>query len=128
MAYNKTKIFKQAQEVTVKNKLFFIEDVVALLPCGKPTFYSFFPPESNELNTLKDLLEINRVNIKVSLRSKWYKSSAPALQLALYKLSCTPEELKKLSMQHVESENTNVNKNFDISKIYDDDEDEDTET
>jgi hypothetical protein len=38
--------------------------------------------------------------------------------MALMKLIATPEELKKLSMQYVESENTNTNKNFDISKIY----------
>lgn len=128
MAYNKNKIFKQAKDVTVKKNLFFIEDIVSLLPCGKPTFYSFFPPESNEMNALKELLETNRVNLKVSMRSKWYKSSAPALQLALMKLVSTPEELRKLSMQHIESENTNINRNFDISKIYDDGEGEGEET
>jgi hypothetical protein len=34
------------------------------------------------------------------MRSKWYKSNAPALQMALMKLIATPEELKKLSMNH----------------------------
>lgn len=126
MAYNKSKIFKQAQDVTVKKNLFFIEDIVALLPISKPTFYSFFPVESNEFNALKELIEINKVNLKVSMRSKWYKSNAPTLQLALMKLICTPEELKKLSMQHIESENTNRNLNFDITKIYDDGEDSET--
>jgi hypothetical protein len=118
MAYDRIKIFEQAKEVIVKNKLFFIEDIVAYLPCSKPTFYDFFPPESNELNELKGLLETNRITLKVSMRSKWYTSNAPALQMALMKLIATPEELKKLSMQYVESENTNTNKNFDISKIY----------
>jgi hypothetical protein len=118
MAYDKIKIFEQAKEVIVKNKLFFIEDIVAYLPCSKPTFYDFFPLESNELNELKGLLETNRITLKVSMRSKWYTSNAPALQMALMKLIATPEELKKLSMQYVESENTNTNKNFDISKIY----------
>jgi hypothetical protein len=51
------------------------------------------------------------------MRSKWYTSNAPALQMALMKLIATPEELKKLSMQFIESENKNTN--FDISKIYD---------
>ena len=118
MAYDRIKIFEQAKEVIVKHKLFFIEDIVSFLPCSKPTFYDFFPPESNELNELKALLEINRVTLKVSMRSKWYTSNAPALQMALMKLIATPEELKKLSMQYVESENTNTNKNFDISKLY----------
>ena len=118
MAYDRIKIFEQAKEVIVKHKLFFIEDIVSFLPCSKPTFYDFFPPESNELNELKGLLETNRVTLKVSMRSKWYTSNAPALQMALMKLIATPEELKKLSMQYVESENTNTNKNFDISKLY----------
>lgn len=100
MAYDKKKIFEQAKEVIVKNKLFFIEDIVAFLPCGKTTFYEFFPPDTNEMNELKGLLETNRTELKVSMRSKWYKSNAPALQMALMKLIATPEELKKLSMQY----------------------------
>ena len=100
MAYDRLKIFEQAKEVIVKHKLFFIEDIVSFLPCAKPTFYDFFPPDSNELNELKELLEQNRVTLKVSMRSKWYTSNAPALQMALMKLIATPEELKKLSMQY----------------------------
>ena len=98
MAYNKDKIYEQAKEVIVKNKLFFVEDIVAFLPCNKTTFYDFFPVESNELNELKELLETNRTELKVSMRSKWYKSNAPALQMALMKLIASPEELRKLSM------------------------------
>lgn len=109
MAYDRIKIFEQAKEMIVKHKLFFVEDIVAFLPCDKTTFYRFFEPESNEYNELKDLLETNRVSLKVSMRSKWYTSNAPALQMALMKLIATPEELRKLSMQFVESENTNKN-------------------
>lgn len=36
MAYDK------AKEVTVKNKLFFIEDIVAFLPCDKTSLFSFY--------------------------------------------------------------------------------------
>jgi len=117
MAYDKNKIFEQAKEVIIKNKLFFIEDIVAFLPISKPTFYEYFDINSNEFNELKELLETNRVSLKVSMRSKWYTSNAPALQMALMKLIATPEELKKLSMQFIESENKNTN--FDISKNYD---------
>ena len=119
MAYDKTKIFEQAKEAIVKHKLFFVEDIVAFLPIAKKTFYEYYPIDSNECNELKGLLEINRTTLKVSMRSKWYTSNAPALQMALMKLIATPEELKKLSMTFVESENTNRNENFDISKLYD---------
>ncbi len=119
MAYDKIKIFEQAKEAIVKHKLFFVEDIVAFLPIAKKTFYEYYPIDSNECNELKGLLEINRTTLKVSMRSKWYTSNAPALQMALMKLIATPEELKKLSMTFVESENTNKNENFDISKLYD---------
>jgi len=100
MAYDKQKIFEQAKEMIVKHKLFFIEDIVAFLPISKPTFYEYFPIQSNEVNELKGLLETNRIELKISMRSKWYKSNAPALQMALMKLIASPEELRKLSMNH----------------------------
>jgi hypothetical protein len=117
MAYDKTKIFEQAKEVIVKHKLFFVEDIIAFIPISKQTFYDYYPINSDELDTLKTLLETNRTTLKVSMRSKWYTSNAPALQMALMKLIATPEELKKLSMQYIESENKNTN--FDINTLYD---------
>jgi hypothetical protein len=119
MAYDKIKIFEQAKEAIVKHKLFFVEDIIAFIPISKQTFYDYYPINSDELDTLKTLLETNRTTLKVSMRSKWFMSNAPALQMALMKLISTPEELKKLSMTFVESENTNRNENFDISKLYD---------
>ena len=122
MAYDRVKIFEQAKEMIVKHKLFFVEDIVAFLPCDKTTFYKFFPPESNELNELKELLEQNRVTLKVSMRSKWYTSNAPALQMALMKLIATPEELRKLSMNHQVTEETEkpIFKSIDLDVITDD--------
>ena len=114
MAYDKQKIFEQAKEMIVKHKLFFFDDIIAFLPIASSTFYAWEMEKSEEL---KELLNLNRVELKVSMRSKWYKSNAPALQMALMKLIATPEELKKLSMQYIESENTN--KNFDINTLYD---------
>jgi DNA-binding transcriptional regulator YbjK len=117
MAYDKNKIFEQAKEVIIKNKLFFIEDIVAFLPIAKKTYYEYFPIDSYESNELKALLETNKTTLKVSMRSKWYTSNAPALQMALMKLISTPEELKKLSMQYVESENKHELKEFTVRVI-----------
>jgi len=104
MAYNDiNKIFEQSKELIVKHKLFFIEDIISFLPITKPTFYDYFKVDSDEFNELKDLLEKNKIEVKSSLRSKWYKSEAPALQLALMKIICTDEERKRLSMTHVDS-------------------------
>ena len=60
MAYDRKKIFEQAKNVIVKNKLIFIDDVVAFLPCSKLTFYELFPADSDEMNELKELLKTNR--------------------------------------------------------------------
>ena len=117
--YKTEDLLKTAKEAIIKNRLIFIEDIIAFLPCHKSTFYEHFPNESDNYKTMFDMLETNRTTLKVSMRSKWYTSNAPALQMALMKLIATPEELKKLSMQFIESENTNKNQNFDISKIYD---------
>lgn len=97
MAYDRNKIFKQAQDVIKEHNLFFIEDIVAWLPCDKTTFYRFFPTECNEYNTLKKLLEDNKVRMKTSIRAKLYKGKGADL-IALYKMICTDEERKAIAM------------------------------
>ena len=117
MTFNKVKIFEQAKEVIVKHKLFFMDEVPDFLPCGRSTFYAFFPDGSDELDTLKALISINKTQIKTSMRSKWYQSDNATLQMALMKLIATPEELKKLSMQFIESENSHQIKKFEVEII-----------
>lgn len=97
MAYDRNKIFKQAQDVIREHNLFFIDDIVAWLPISKPTFYEFFPLESNELNELKKLLEDNKVRMKTSIRAKLYKGKGADL-IALYKMICSDEERKAIAM------------------------------
>jgi hypothetical protein len=119
MAYDRVKIFEQAKELVTKHNLYFIEDIVALLPCSKNYFYDHFPTDSNEYDELRTLLEGNRVNTKVAMRKKWNDSDNATLQMALMKLICNDNERKKLSITYSDNENKNENKNFDINKIYD---------
>ena len=100
--YKTEDLLKTAKEAIIKNRLIFIEDIIAFLPCHKSTFYEHFPNESDNYKTMFDMLETNRTTLKVSMRSKWYTSNAPALQMALMKLIATPEELRKLSMQQTD--------------------------
>ena len=102
MAYKTEDLFNTAIEQIKKNKLFFIEDIIAFLPCRKSTFYEHFPNDSDYYKRMFKELEKNRTELKVSMRSKWYKSNAPALQMALMKLIATPEELKKLAMNYTD--------------------------
>ena len=101
--YKTEDLLKTAKEAIIKNRLIFIEDIIAFLPCHKSTFYEHFPNESDNYKTMFDMLETNRTTLKVSMRSKWYTSNAPALQMALMKLICNDEERKKLSMQYTEN-------------------------
>jgi len=100
MAYKTSDLLKTAMEAIEKHKLFFIEDIVAYLPCCKSVFYEHFPNESNDYKTMFEALNRNRIELKVSMRSKWYKSNAPALQMALMKLICDDDERKKLAMNY----------------------------
>ena len=102
MAYDRNKIYQQAEEAIKKNNLFFIEDIVAFLPCDKTTFYRFFPTDCNEYNTLKDLLDDNKVKTKSSIRAKLWKSNKASELLALYRLIATPEEHQKLNQSYVD--------------------------
>ena len=97
MAYDKKKLYKQALQAIEKNKLFFIEDVVAYLPCRKQTLYDLFPLHSDEMDTIKESLDKNKTEIKVSMRNKWYKSDNPTLQMGLMKLIGTEEEAHRLN-------------------------------
>ena len=118
MAYKTEDLFNTAMEQIKKHKLFFIEDIIAFLPCRKSTFYEHFPNDSDYYKKMFEELERNRTELKVSMRSKWYKSNAPALQMALMKLIATPDELKRLSMQYNENNNTHNVEGFDITKLY----------
>jgi len=114
MAYNPKDLEKKAIEAIEKNKLFFIDDVIAYLPCSRATFYNL---ELEKLDTIKDALTKVKTEIKVSMRSKWYKSENPTLQMGLMKLIASPEELKQLAMTHVESNNTHEIKDFNLSDL-----------
>lgn len=103
MAYKINELINKSVDVIVKHKLFFIEDVVSFLPCDKTTFYKH---KLHENNAIKEALEKNKVEIKVSLRSKWYNSDNATTQIALYKLIATEEENSRINSQKTELEHS----------------------
>jgi hypothetical protein len=96
------KLKAKAIEVITKNKLIFIEDVCAMLGISKPTFYDKFKVESYEYYELRDLLEENKIALKVSMRKKWFDSDNATLQMGLYKLCSNSEEHKLLQQNYTE--------------------------
>jgi hypothetical protein len=103
MAYDTKELEKKAIEAIAKHRLFFISDVAPMIGISRQTFYDH---GLDKLDDIKEALTKNRIEVKSSLRSKWYQSENPTLQLALMKLISTDEELKKLAMQYTESKNT----------------------
>lgn len=115
--YKKTELEKLSLEAIEKHKLFFIEDIIAYLPCCSATFYNH---ELEKLETIKDALKKVKTDIKVSMRSKWYKSDNATLQMGLMKLLSTDEELRKLSMQHNMSEEFSEQPLFNLNEFQND--------
>lgn len=94
MAYDKQELIDKALEVIEKHNLFFITDVIALMPCSSATFYNH---ELEKLEEIKSAIEKNRVSTKINMRNKWYKSDHPTLQVALMKMISTDEEAHRLN-------------------------------
>ncbi|HNV51328.1 MAG TPA: hypothetical protein PKM28_00425 [Tenuifilaceae bacterium] len=117
MAHDRNKIYEQAQKAIKENNLFFIEDIIAFIPCSKFYFYDAFPVDSNEYNTLKGLLEENKTKTKSAIRAKLFKSQKAAELLALYRLICTKEEHQLLNQQYLEHTG-NININWHEEKTY----------
>lgn len=99
MAYKTEDLYKKAIDLIEEHGLFFITDVISFLGISSQTFYVHFPEDSKESKQIKDALDINKAVTKVKLRTKLHESNTPTGWLALYKLICTEDERKSLSMQ-----------------------------
>ena len=100
--YNAKELFEKAKELIPKHKLIFVEDVVAMLGISKSRFYELITGTSDEMDVLRDLIETNKIALKVSMRKKWFDSDNATLQMALYKLTSTKEEHKKLQQNYTD--------------------------
>ena len=109
MAYNTQELLNEAIKQIKEKKLFFVEDVIAFLPCSTPTFYEHFPVGSNELKSIKEELNRNKITIKTNMRKKWYDSDNATLQVALMKIIATDEERKYLSPSYIDKTELNIN-------------------
>lgn len=84
-------------QVIEERNLFFIEDVVAFLPCDRATFYRKFPQDCDECDAIKRALETNKVRTKSAIRHRLFNMDNPTAQIALYRMIATPEERDAIS-------------------------------
>ena len=94
MSYDTDKLEQEALEAIEKYRLFFIEDVVVYVSCSRATFYNH---ELDKLDTIKEALAKNKIDIKVSMRNKWFLSESATLQVALMKMIATDDEAHRLN-------------------------------
>ena len=118
--YDKEEIFEQSKQLAKEKKLLFIQDIIDFLPLSKSTFYEYFPDDSDELDYLRKILSENKVNIKSSMRAKWYNSDNPTLQMALYRLTANPDEHRALNQHYID--HTSDGKGLQINIIEANDE------
>lgn len=102
--YDKQELIVTAKKAIKENNLFFIEDIVAWLPCVKSTFYEYFPADSDEMNDFKAMLEENKIKTKSAIRAKLFRSDKAGELLALYRLICDSDERRMLNQQYIEME------------------------
>ena len=121
VTYKTEDLEKQAVAVIEAKSLVFIDEVCAYLPCSMSTFYE---RKLEKSEVIKDALTKNRVSKKLSLRTNWEESTNATLQMGLYKLLATPEELAALSMQNVDIKSNGKTIAPTIIQFVDDSEDE----
>lgn len=97
MAYNTKELTKQALKAIKEHNLYFISDVVAMLPCSSSTFYGH---ELEKSEDIKKALGANRIYAKMEMRKKWLQSDNATMQMGLMKLLSDDEELRKLAMEY----------------------------
>ena len=99
-AYNTEELLRQSLEAIEKHKLVFIDDISTYLPCSRATFYNH---QLDKVDAIKDSLVKNRVELKVAMRDKWFKSDSPPLQIALMKLISSDDERRAMSTSFMET-------------------------
>ncbi len=77
-----------------EHKLFFVTDVPPMIGISVSRFYQL---GLEKVEAVKDALYRNKIEVKASLRSKWFKSENPTLQIGLYKLISDDEEYHRLA-------------------------------
>lgn len=94
MSYDTKQLEQEALDAIEKYRLFFIEDVVVYVSCSRATFYNH---GLDKLDTIKEALAKNKIDIKVSMRNKWFLSESATLQVALMKMIATDDEAHRLN-------------------------------
>lgn len=109
MAYKTEELLELSIKAIKKHKLYFLDDLVAYLPCSAKTFYNH---ELHKLPKLKDLVTKNRILVKRKLQRNWENSDNATLQISLMKMISSIEERQKLSQSYIDVQTKGESLNY----------------
>lgn len=106
LVWDKENALKLALDLIYTHDLVYVSDVLAYVPFNHDTYYRLFPTGSIEAELIRSALHKNRVDIKLAIRGKLFKSQKAAELIPLYRLMATREEIGLLSMTTTENKVT----------------------
>ena len=118
MTYERSEIIEYAVKAIEEYGLISLNELISYIPIKKS---QFFNAKYNEEEQIIDALNDSKIKTKVKRRKEWANSENSTLQIALYKLCATPDELKRLGTQYNvvsgDSEEAPVKVDIDINKL-----------
>lgn len=112
MPIDKEELLKECLEIIEREKIRFIDHLVGFLPYSRNAFYTYFPVNNDNYDTIKKAIDKNRISSKTKALNRWEESENPTLQVAFYKLIGTQEERDALNGK---SEDNNSNKKIVVN-------------
>lgn len=106
MAYDKEEIVGKALKAIEENNITFFDDICLYVEPSRATLYDW---ELDKLDTIKEALGKNKIRRKKKMRDKWEESDNATLQIAAYKLLAEPEEIERITVSKVQSEQSGPN-------------------
>ena len=96
-------MFKKAVSAIKKNgDILFIEDVRVCLGITRATLYRWWPKGSPEYERIFELIEDNKISMKMNIRKELGKSTRAPELLSLYRMIATEEERRAINQTYVD--------------------------
>jgi hypothetical protein len=103
MAYDKAKVLEDALIAIEKEDCVTFDEISLYVEPDLRTLYEW---DFHESQDIKEALHKKKIQLKGGMRRNWRKSDNPALQIAEFKLMGTDEEIEKITISKVKSDNT----------------------
>lgn len=97
----KQELYPEIIKTVTDSDIWSINDLMTFLPIEKSTFYQYYPSGSEQLESIKKQLELNKLRIKQQIRKRLLDSDSTVALIAVYKLICSREEHDRLSSKAI---------------------------